>query len=92
MAKEQDKHQGEINALKYEVDLITEQITKDEQVFIKIANNKKRRVEHLGKNRLKMNMYNPDGTTKELYSFYDEAEGSAANYKNMTDAFTELAG
>ena len=37
-------------------------------------------------------MYNPDGTTNELFSFYDEAEGSSANYKNMTDAFTELAG
>ena len=45
MAKEQSKHQGEIDALKYEVELITEQIDKDEQVFIKIANNKKRRVE-----------------------------------------------
>lgn len=54
MAKEQDKHQGEINALKYEVELITEQIAKDEQVFIKIANNKLRSVERLGKNRLKM--------------------------------------
>ena len=37
MAKQQDKFQGEINALKYEIELITEQIAKDEKVFIKIA-------------------------------------------------------
>ena len=36
-------------------------------------------------------MYNTDGSVRDVYSFHDEAAGTAANYENITTAFTELA-
>ena len=91
MLAEQSKLQFQIDFCHQEIEDVHKQLERDEAVIIKIANQKKKQVESRGEDRLKINMYNTDGTACEVYSFHDLASGSAANYENITKAFTELA-
>ena len=71
MSAEALRIQQEVDAKQEEINLMNEEIKLDNTVFMKVKQNVMDKIEQLGKDRLKWNIYNSNGTTKEVFSFHD---------------------
>ena len=66
-----------VHAKEYEMEVLNEEVTTENELFTRMAKNKLQLIEKLGKNRSGYTEFKPDGSVKENFSFHDKGEGSA---------------